>query len=122
MRERIAGCIGLRTSVKGDDGRPLSRLQVNGNYGHAVELYKNFALWPLQLMVSSDIASEDQIGFVNDSKHWDFSVELHPNRGHSEQTRLLKCLKRTSGRDQISVTISINENSQERVTIDLDIL
>lgn len=118
--DRIAGCIKVRTEVRGANGRPLTRLVVDGDYGHGVELYKNEALWPIPVVVSCKIRHQGQIAFDRgESQQWDFFAELLPKRGYSEQTRLLKCVGRSTGRDHIDVTFLVAEKPEETLPIDL---
>lgn len=123
MKKRVAGSIGLRTRIVGSGSeQSLSVLKVNGSYGHGVELYRNFALWPVQVTVSTDLKADDQLKFDRDDPvHWAFTAELYPNRGAVEQTRLMKCCSLTSGRAQVVVTIRTNANFSDWVSISLTI-
>lgn len=122
MEDRIAGCVAVRTDVKGRNGRPSSTLVVNGDYGHGVELYANYALWPVPVVVSCEIRQEGQIGFDRgDVRAWDFFAELPPKRGIAEQARLLKCVGRKTGRDHIDITFLVAEKPKETLSIELTI-
>ena len=121
MKKRV-GPIGLRTRIVGRGDAALSTLRVNANYGHGVELYRNFALWPIRVSVSTDLDADNQLKFDRDDPaRWGFTVELYPNRGAAEQTRLMKCCARTSGRAQVVVNIKTNANLSDWVAISLKI-
>src|ERR1700682_574044 len=108
MEQFVFNCILIKTRVVDDRGKVTQELQLGSTYGHGVECYKNYALWPLEVDVITKLQEPDQLVFVEGGREvpsWSYRTILQPNFADGERTTFLlyKIKKSTKALVQIGV-------------------
>jgi hypothetical protein len=93
------------------------------NYLHAVELVKNNGLWPVDLVVQSSLQSQQQLAYLRTGgpQKWEFSATVLPDGGFPEQTALVDCVAKVSGREEITTIFTTDTGFRDRMAIEVRI-
>ena len=93
------------------------------NYLHAVELVKNNGLWPIEVVVQSTLQTEQQLAYLRTGtpQKWNFSATVFPDGGFPEQTALLDCIAKVSGKEEIMTTFTTDTGYRDRMAIEVRI-
>jgi hypothetical protein len=101
----------------------VEEFHTNSNYLHSVEVVKNNGLWPVEILVRSTLPTPDQLSYLRTgaSQKWEFSASVLPDGSFTEQSALVDCLARVSGKEQITTTFNSDSGFLDRMTIEVRI-
>ncbi len=118
----VHNCVLVRSHVIDIGDKPVRSLSPGGSYGHAIELVRNLALWPLEFLVRTKVKDTRQLQYRNTNRprEWAFKTRLHPNHG-DKQVALLECVGKKSGKDELFTTLSSDAGYVDTLTLEIKI-
>lgn len=112
-------CLCVKARVIDSANQVPRCVHVGNSYQQGVEIAKNYALWPLEVLVSSHVPAIDQLTFRGDVPSWKFKVTIQPSRGATEEVESFDC--KANHRDREAITIDVLTNSGHSDATDLDV-
>jgi hypothetical protein len=104
----------VRSHVVDQSQRAVDELRVGNTYGHVVEISRNYALWPVDLGVSTSVRDLAQLAFIADGlekQDWGFQTVLEPNHGDGKRVAILVCKDKKSSKEMLRTTVAMSGRS-----------
>jgi hypothetical protein len=122
--QTLLGYLPTRVSVVDADHCAVGDMRVGGRFLHCVEIVENISPVHIDAEISSGLGNTKQLGFVQAGavcgSSWNFSVHLDPKQRGEEESCLVECHSRTSGKSTIRTALT-KTDTHESDAVDLNV-
>jgi len=121
----IFGSVHVRSRIIDQGGGVVKKLAPGQNYGHGIEVLRNYALWPYDLNIQTDLQNNYQLAFIEEGKQklsWGFKAFVPANHGIGEHVVLMECIAKRTNKDLLSTTISFGGPYVDKLPLEVELL
>jgi hypothetical protein len=98
----------------------VHKLRVQLPYSHNLAVVESLALWPVDVHVKSTIQDITQVHYAEAPQNeWEFAATVLPNRGSGERLAGIRCIARTTGKNEVLSLFTRDTGQQDTLVLEL---